>query len=98
MDVNIGEQFQLHQTAAGKAILSVLSDEVVRSIYNGLELKQRTENTIADPDALFEELDTIREQGYALNQKEFHDGVTELAHRSSMRIQTQSERSVSPDR
>lgn len=74
-DVNIGEQFQLHQTAAGKAILSVLSDEVVRSIYNGLELKQRTENTIADPDALFEELDTIRERGYALNQEEFHDGV-----------------------
>lgn len=74
-DVNIGEQFQLHQTAAGKAILSILSDETIRSIYDGLELKQRTSNTIADYEALFEEVEIIRDQGYAINREEFHDGV-----------------------
>jgi len=40
---------------------------------NGLEAV--TEHTIADPDVLFEELEQIRERGYATNTEETVEGL-----------------------
>lgn len=60
----------LHVTASGKAVLAHLPEDRVREIIENHGLEQYTEHTITDEDALFAELDTIREQGYAVNDEE----------------------------
>ena len=60
----------LHPTSTGKAVLAHLPDERVREIIDRHRLPERTENTITDPERLFERLATIRERGYAVNDEE----------------------------
>ncbi|EJN57949.1 transcriptional regulator, IclR family [Halogranum rubrum] len=71
----LGKQFYLHQTAAGKALLSTLSDERVEEIIDRWELPAKTENTITDSDTLLDELDQIRERGYSFNREEQLKGI-----------------------
>jgi IclR family acetate operon transcriptional repressor len=71
----IGERSHLHYLAAGKALLAYLPREHVESIIERRGLPSRTNHTITNPDALFTELDEIRERGYAFNENEEIDGV-----------------------
>jgi DNA-binding IclR family transcriptional regulator len=65
-----GNRLYLHDTAVGKAILAELPDSRVEQIVDRWGLPGETENTITDREALFAELETIREQGYAVNRAE----------------------------
>lgn len=65
-----GRQTYLHQHAAGKAILSAFPDDRVADIVDRYGLPARTEHTVTDREALFEELDGVRERGFALNLEE----------------------------
>jgi len=49
--------------------------ERVDQILNQHGLPQVTENTITDRQELFDELDTVREQGFAIDNEERVDGV-----------------------
>lgn len=60
----------LHSSAYGKAILAYLPETRVEEIIEESGLPQRTEKTLTSRDELFEELDSIREQGYAQNDEE----------------------------
>lgn len=60
----------LHLSAAGKAILAHLPDERVEAIIDQHGLVSETMNTITDRKALIDGLETIRVQGYALNDEE----------------------------
>lgn len=71
----VGRQFYLHQTAAGKAILSRLSPKTVEEIIDRWGLPSATENTITDAETLLEKLETIRERGIAFNYEEQLDGI-----------------------
>lgn len=64
----------LHNTAAGKAILSELPEQRVREIIDHWGLPQQTPHTITDEQELLAELDEISERGYAYNDKECFDG------------------------
>lgn len=64
----------LHYTAAGKAILAHLPRERVEEIIDRRGLPAQTENTITDAERLFEELERVRERGYAYNDAEEIDG------------------------
>lgn len=77
--VPLGDRYPLHQNAAGKAMLASLPDDEVEAILSRVELDDRTENTITDREQLFEELDTIREQGYATSESERIQGVQAIA-------------------
>lgn len=70
----IQQRDHLHYTASGKAILAFLPLERVERIVDQHGLPARTENTITDPEQLFDELDRIREQGYACNDEEEIEG------------------------
>lgn len=74
-DARVGKVVYLHTTAAGKAILSQLSDERVNEIINEHGLVDRTNLTVTDREELFEELAEIRERGYALNEEEHVRGL-----------------------
>ncbi|AUV80971.1 IclR family transcriptional regulator [Salinigranum rubrum] len=71
----VGKRFHLHQTAAGKSILSRLPDGRVGAIIDEWGLPAATENTITDADTLVAELESVRERGVAFNHEEQLDGV-----------------------
>lgn len=71
----IGRQRPLHSSAAGKAILAAMPRERVEAIADRWGLPALTEHTITDEEALFAELERVREQGYALNDEETTKGL-----------------------
>lgn len=73
-----GTATQLHISAPGKAILSELPEDRVEEIISERGLRPMTEKTIDDRDTLLEELETIREQGYAMDIEESVDGIQGL--------------------
>jgi DNA-binding IclR family transcriptional regulator len=77
-DLSIGDRTELHCTASGKAIMAHLPEERVREIVDR-GLQRRTENTITDPDELRDELERIREQGYAYSMQESVEGMRAVA-------------------
>ncbi|SEH13552.1 transcriptional regulator, IclR family [Natronorubrum sediminis] len=68
-------RFDLHTSSAGKSILAQLEDATVEDILDERGLDSKTENTITERGALFNELNEIREQGFAINRGERIDGV-----------------------
>lgn len=79
LDTYVGYRIHLHYTGIGKAILAYLPRERVEEIIDSWGLPRATENTITEPSALFDELETIREQGYALDQEERTEGLACIA-------------------
>lgn len=75
----LGRTTLLHSTACGKAILAHLPEERVREIIDKHGLEAVTSNTITDEDELFAELETIREQKYALSSEESVHGIRAVA-------------------
>jgi IclR family transcriptional regulator, KDG regulon repressor len=78
-DTMIGKRRPMHSLASGKVILAEWDDEVVADVIETKGLDRHTKSTITDPDALFDELEAIREQGYAVNTEEFMDGLRGVA-------------------
>lgn len=76
---NLQRRDYLHYSAAGKAILSRLPTERIRSIIAERGLPQRTESTITSESELLDQLDTIRKRGYAFNDEEEIDGLRAVA-------------------
>jgi len=75
VDTFLGAETHPHCTAAGKSMLASLDDSRVEAFIDEVRLSKRTQNTITDCEALFKELEAIREQGYALNRQERHRGM-----------------------
>jgi DNA-binding IclR family transcriptional regulator len=70
-----GNRKELHCTALGKAILSQLPRERVEEIIDEKGLPQRTENTVATREELFEELAEIRERKVSFDDEEILQGL-----------------------
>lgn len=79
VDTHNGMRVRLHTTAPGKAILAYLPDERVKEIVDEYGLPRMTSNTITDTDRLYDELEDIREQGYALDREERIQGMQSIA-------------------
>ncbi|WP_368280072.1 IclR family transcriptional regulator domain-containing protein [Halomarina oriensis] len=71
----VGYRSALHHTAVGKAILAYLPRSRVEAIIKRRGLTVQTEDTITDPDQLFDELDAIRDRGFAFNREETIPGL-----------------------
>jgi len=65
-----GARMPLHAAAPGKAILAHMPEDRVQEIIDRQGLIEMTNRTITDPDVLFEQLERIREQGYAIDEGE----------------------------
>lgn len=74
-DSYIGQRVMLHNTALGNAILAHLPRARVEEIIDRHGMPGTTENTITDPDDLFEELEAIREAGVAFDDEERVKGL-----------------------
>lgn len=70
-----GKALDVHATAMGKAILAELPTEEVKRILDDHGLPRHTERTVTDRDELFEELETVRPAGYAVDDGCRVDGL-----------------------
>lgn len=77
--LNVGSKYHMHNSATGKAILAERDSESVEQIIDHYGLSATTENTITDSAELFEELERIRERGYATNDEELERGYRAIA-------------------
>jgi len=67
-------QTHMHCTAAGKAIMAHMPKAEVTAIVEESELPSYTSHTITDEETLYDELERVREQRYAVNNEEVVHG------------------------
>lgn len=75
----LGRTRYFHTTAAGKSMMAHMSEATVEEILDARGLPRKTDLTVTDRRVLFEELEEIRSQGYAVNAQEQHLGATTVA-------------------
>ena len=68
--LRIGKDAPMHSTASGKILLSAMPAGRVQQLLNEKGQVRLTHKTITDRDALLQELATIQQQGYALDNEE----------------------------
>lgn len=68
----VGEQEPLHVTALGKVLISEIN---IRELFGDKPLEQYTPHTITSLDALEEHLETVKKQGYAIDDEEYSVGL-----------------------
>ncbi|MFC6763986.1 IclR family transcriptional regulator [Natrinema soli] len=90
LDTHEGKQVSLHCTALGKSILAYRPRDEVTEILDKHGMPKMTEQTITDRDQLFNELDQIRQQKYAVDNEERLAGLCCV----SAPITTGEERSI----
>lgn len=75
----IGEHTNMHWTALGKAMLAHYPPERVDGIIEAHGLPRANEHTITSREELFDELETIRERGYSVEDQDRRRGVLTIA-------------------
>lgn len=79
----IGSRIPLYCSGVGKAIVARMDEWEVEEIWHSSEIVKLTPCTITSLDAFKEELETVRQKGYALDNEENEMGVRCIA--SSLR-------------
>ncbi|MEM8652660.1 MAG: IclR family transcriptional regulator [Pseudomonadota bacterium] len=75
----IGTSVPFHCTASGKVFLSSLSPAMQERIVGTMNLEAKTSNTLSRVEDLMSELKLIEQQGYAIDNEEFMDGMVAIA-------------------
>lgn len=77
----VGQRYRPHASALGKAILAHLDREIIDTIFPEEDLSKYryTKNTITSKRKLIEELEAIKERGYATDFEEVEYGVVGVA-------------------
>lgn len=75
MQLPVGSEVPLYCTSAGKIYLSSLPKKRRLVVIERLSLEPRTPQTITEPEALEQELETISKQGFSTDKEEFIEGM-----------------------
>lgn len=75
LDTYLGKREHLHSTAFGKAILAYLPSSRVDSIIDCRGLPAETDRTITSRERLEDRLETVRENGFAVDDEERLEGL-----------------------
>ena len=73
-DIQTGTKLPVYCTAMGKVLMAMGSPEKVKPILKVLEFKPLTARTLTRLDKFNDELDKVREKGYAINDEELSIG------------------------
>ncbi|MCP9213449.1 IclR family transcriptional regulator [Streptomyces cucumeris] len=71
----LGTRRPMNCSALGKAYLAALPEGTLRQRLQSLEYQRLTEHSITDPEQLWQEIQTTRERGYAIDAAEVEPGV-----------------------
>ena len=77
--LKVGRQVPLHAGSSAKILLAYFPPEEIDEFIHRVGLPKVAPNTITDPEALKENLATIRHKGYAFSQEETNVGAWGLA-------------------
>jgi len=75
LDTYPGFRIPLHTTALGKAILSEMSDERINHIIDEVGVPAITPQTITDRTKLLDQMERIRDRGFAIDRQERAEGI-----------------------
>ncbi|NGM67964.1 IclR family transcriptional regulator [Natronolimnobius sp. AArcel1] len=78
-NTSTGEFTYMHWTAIGKSLLANFSSDRVEEIIDQHGLPQATDQTITEREQLFNELEQIRERGFAVENEEHRNGLVAIA-------------------
>lgn len=70
-----GARLPMHATASGKVLMAYWQEEELERFIDRRFFEKSTPRTIVDPAALRDELRTIRNRGYAIDDEEHVDGL-----------------------
>jgi DNA-binding IclR family transcriptional regulator len=73
-----GSKTYLHTNAVGKSLLAEMPDSRIGEIADRYGLEKQATNTITTIDALLDDIETIRANGYATTDEEWDDGLREI--------------------
>lgn len=79
ISLNVGTRLPAVATSMGRVLLADKSIEELDAILEGVEIKQFTEHTLVDKQALKDELLEVRKQGYAIVNEELEPGLRSVA-------------------
>jgi DNA-binding IclR family transcriptional regulator len=71
----VGMDLPVYCSAVGKVQVAYESSDEVERIFSELPIERYTPRTITDRDEFFRHLDQVRQQGYALDDEEFEEGI-----------------------
>lgn len=71
----VGKRMPIHATSGGKSMLAHLPEATRDAFLDDHDLTAYTEHTITDPEKLRENLTTIQESGYSINDQEYIEGL-----------------------
>jgi len=78
VDFQVGDRSELHCTSIGKALLAYQDTALIDALV-AKGLARRTANTIVDDSRLRRELEGVRRDGYAIDDREMYDNMRCIA-------------------
>jgi DNA-binding IclR family transcriptional regulator len=75
MPGRVGHRVPAYCTSLGKAMLSTMTDEQVRTIFRGQRFHRYAVNTAKNVDELIRDLAATRKRGWSLDEEEIENGV-----------------------
>lgn len=79
LQLPIGTRVPFHATASGKMYLACLPAPQCRRLLQEVDLQAYTDSTLVKEELLIQEIHTIRERDYSLDDEEFVAGMTAIA-------------------
>jgi IclR family pca regulon transcriptional regulator len=79
LDLHPGSRLPAHSTAMGKLLLASLPEPQQRELLGSMKLGKRGPNTITSKKALRDELEEVREEGFAVNDEELAPDLYAIA-------------------
>ncbi len=71
----VGQRNAVNSCSLGKVLLAHLSEQELESLLKKIPFVRKTANTITNPNQLKEHLQSVRAQGYAIDDEESEEGI-----------------------
>ena len=75
----VGNRLPLHCTAVGKVLLAYMDERERQKAITKTKLTKLAKNTITDPKMLTQQLENIRQKGFAIDDEEYEEGCRCIA-------------------
>jgi DNA-binding IclR family transcriptional regulator len=75
VNVRVGSEEEFYCSAVGKNLVAFMPTEKLNKLVDSVEFKQHTIRTVTSKNVLLEQLERIRQQGYAMDDEEIFTGV-----------------------
>jgi IclR family pca regulon transcriptional regulator len=79
VDLSVGGRLPAYCTSMGRILLAALDDASLQDYLDHAELQTKTSRTLTTPEALFECLQQVRQQGWCIVDQELEQGLRSIA-------------------